>query len=204
MGARGRTSTSLASTSVVDRVLDATQACCEKWGFAKVTVDDIAAESGVSRATIYRLFPGGKDVLFEALRVRELEDFFAVLRADVEGATTLEDILVRTVVGATRELRADEQLAGMLASEPGAVLGQLTVEGLPRIIRFATAFLTPLADPFLDRARSRQLIDLLARLTISYFLAPSDHVDLGDPESARAFLAPLIAPYVESSRARNP
>jgi|HigsolmetaAR201D_1030396.scaffolds.fasta_scaffold08198_2 AcrR family transcriptional regulator len=199
MGAKGRISTSL-----VDRVLDATQVCCEKWGFAKVTIDDIAAESGVSRATIYRLFPGGKDVLFEALRVRELEDFFAVLRADVEGATTLEDLMVRTVVAATRELRADEHLAVMLAAEPGAVAGQLTVEGLPRIIRFATAFLTPLADPFLDRARSRQLVELLARLTISYFLAPSDHVDLGDPDSARAFLAPLIAPYVQSARARQP
>jgi len=199
MGAKGRISTSL-----VDRVLDATQVCCEKWGFAKVTIDDIAAESGVSRATIYRLFPGGKDVLFEALRVRELEDFFAVLRADVEGATTLEDLMVRTVVAATRELRADEHLAVMLAAEPGAVAGQLTVEGLPRIVRFATAFLTPLADPFLDRARSRQLVELLARLTISYFLAPSDHVDLGDPDSARAFLAPLIAPYVQSARARQP
>jgi AcrR family transcriptional regulator len=193
-----------ASTSLVDRVLDGTQRCCEKWGFAKVTVDDIAAESGVSRATIYRLFPGGKDVLFEALRVRELEDFFAVLRSRVEGADTLEELLVRTVVAATRELRADEHLAVMLASAPGEALGQLTVEGVPRIIRFAAAFIAPLADPFLDRTRSRELIDVLARLVISYFLAPSDVVDLGDPESARAFLVPLLAPFVESARSLHP
>ena len=38
---------------------------------AKVTVDDIAAEAGLSRATLYRLFPGGKDVLYEALRRRD-------------------------------------------------------------------------------------------------------------------------------------
>ena len=72
---------------------------------------------------------------------------------------------------------------------------------MPRIIRFATAFIAPLADPFLDRTRSRQLIDVLARLVISYFLAPSDTVDLGDRESARAFLDPLLAPYLESARA---
>ena len=36
------------------------------------------------------------------------------------------------------------------------------------------------------------LVDVLSRLTISYFLAPSDLVDLGDPDSARRFLAPLI------------
>ena len=193
-----------ASTSLVDRVLDGTQRCTEKWGFAKVTIDDIATESGVSRATIYRLFPGGRDVLFEALRVREIEDFFAVLRDHVEGAESLEELLVRTIVAATRELRADEHLAGMLASAPGEALGQLTVEGMPRIIRFSTAFLVPLAEPFLDRARSRALIDVLARLVISYFLAPSDHVDLGEPASARAFLVPLLAPYIESARATQP
>jgi AcrR family transcriptional regulator len=193
-GARGT------STSLVDRVLDAAETCCEKWGITKVTVDDIATEAGVSRATIYRLFPGGKDVLFEALRVRNLEDFFAVLRADVEGADSLEEVIARTVVGATRELRADDDLAAMLASEPGAVVADLTVEGLPRIIRFATAFL----DPYLDRARSRVLIDVLSRLTISYFLAPSDTVDLGDPASARAFLAPLLAPYLQSAQSEHP
>jgi AcrR family transcriptional regulator len=178
------------------RVLDAAQRCCERWGIAKVTIDDIAADAGVSRATIYRMFPGGKDVLFEALRVRELEEFFTVLRARVEGADSIEELLVRTVVAATQELRADDHLALMLASEPGTVLGQLTVEGVPRIIRFATAFLVPLAEPYLDRAQARAVIDVLARLTISYFLAPSDDVDLGDEASARAFVVPLVQPFI--------
>src|SRR5262245_53661358 len=146
------------------RVLDAAKHCCERWGVAKVTIDDIAAASGVSRATIYRMFPGGKDVLFEALRVRELEEFFDVLLAHVGAAESLEDLLVGAVVVATRELRADEHLALMLASAPGETLGQLTVEGVPRIIRFATTFLAPLAEPFLvDRAEARALIDVLAR-----------------------------------------
>jgi AcrR family transcriptional regulator len=181
--------------SLEDRVLEATRRCCDKWGIAKVTVEDIAAESGVSRATIYRMFPGGKDILFDALRVRELEDFFATLRSHVEGTDSLEELLVRTVVAATRELRADDHLALMLASEPGEVLGDLTVEGLPRIIRVAVAFIAPLADPYLPRSESRGLIDVLARLTISYFLSPSDHVDLGDEASARRFLAPVLRAF---------
>ncbi|MFV0306956.1 MAG: TetR/AcrR family transcriptional regulator [Desertimonas sp.] len=183
-------------SSVEMRILDATKACCERFGFAKVTVDDIAGESGVSRATIYRLFPGGKDVLFEALRVRELEEFFAVLRDRVAGAVTPEDVLVRTVVAATEQLRADDQLAMLLAAEPGVMLNQLTVAGVPRIIRFATAFLSPFVEPHLGRARAREVIDVMSRLTISYFLAPSDAVDLGDEASARAFLVPLLQPYL--------
>jgi AcrR family transcriptional regulator len=182
------------------RVLDGAKACCERWGYDKVTIDDIAAAARVSRATIYRMFPGGKDVLFEALRVRELEEFFARLLQRVEGATGLEDLLVRAVVGATDELRADDHLALMLASQPGRTLSQLTVEGLPRIIRFATAFLAPLAEPYLDREQSRAVVDVLARLTLSYFLAPSDTVDLGDPESARSLLVPILTPYLQGAR----
>jgi AcrR family transcriptional regulator len=178
--------------SAEDRVLDAAKRCCARWGLDKVTIDDIANDSGVSRATLYRLFPGGKDVLFEALRVRELDEFFTVLRAEVEGAGSFEDLIVRTVVCATRELRTDEHLALMLGSEPGETLSNLTVDGLPRIIRVASAYLVPLVDPYLGSESAIRLIDVLARLVISYFLAPSDHVDLGDEQSARAFLRPLI------------
>lgn len=176
------------------RVLDAAKRCVERWGLDKVTVDDIAAEAGVSRATLYRLFPGGKDVLFEALRVQELEEFFTRLAGHLDGAESLEELAVRSAVHATRELRADEHLAIMMASEPGVTLSSLTVDGLPRIIRVATVFLSPLVDAHLDRREAARFVELLARLVISYFLAPSTHVDLGDPDSARAFLRQVLLP----------
>jgi AcrR family transcriptional regulator len=174
------------------RVLDAVKSCCERWGVDKVTIDDIAKQSGVSRATLYRMFPGGKDVIFDAHRVYELDHFFSVLLARIEGAPTLEELLVRAVTCATNELRHDEHLAMMLASEPGMVVSELTVEGLPRIVRVATAYLRPFVDEFLPRAQSRALIDVVARLVISFFLSPSDYVDLGDEDSAREFLAPFV------------
>jgi AcrR family transcriptional regulator len=178
--------------SAEDRVLDAVKSCCERFGMDKVTVDDIAEASGVSRATIYRIFPGGRDVLFEALRVRELTEFFDVLAAETAGIEEFGELVVQLVVVATRELRADDHLALMLASEPGDVLSQLTVEGVPRIIRVATTYLLPMLTPYLPRRRAVPFIDLLVRFTISYFLAPSDHVDLGDARSAREFLRPAI------------
>src|SRR3954447_21928571 len=186
------------------RVLDAAKSCCERWGFAKVTIEDIAAESGVSRATLYRLFPGGKDVLFDAWRVRELEQFFALLASQVEATDNLEDLLVASVVVATRELQADRHLALMMASEPGETLSQLTVAGLPRIIRMATVTLTPLVGSYVPPATATRLIDVLARLTISYFLAPSTDVDLSDETSARAFLRPVIAVLAPSPTVSAP
>lgn len=192
-----------AGFSLERRVLDAAKSCCEKWGLAKVTIDDIATESGVSRATLYRLFPGGKEVLFEALRLQELTDFFTRLSGHIDGAADLEELLVRTVVAATGELREDQHLSLMLASEPGDTLGQLTVEGLPRIMRVATVFLVPFVDPYLPRRESAALVELLSRLVISYFLAPSDHVDLGDPESARTFINTFILPAFDAALIRS-
>jgi AcrR family transcriptional regulator len=185
------------------RVLDAAKSCCEKWGIDKVTIDDIAAAAGVSRATLYRMFPGGKDVLFDALRVRELEDFFIRLTAGLEGVTELEDVLVRSVVLATIELRQDDHLALMLASEPGHTLSNLTVDGLPRIIRMAALFLTPKVEPYLDRTTAARMVELLSRLVISYFLAPSEHVDLGDDDSARLFIRNHILPTFHVSSASS-
>src|SRR4249919_2159922 len=98
------------AAGVRDRVLDAAKVCSERWGIAKVTVDDIASEAGVSRATLYRLFPGGRDVLYDALRVRETEEFMATLTAEVAGAIGYEDLVVPIVVHATRMLQADEHL----------------------------------------------------------------------------------------------
>jgi AcrR family transcriptional regulator len=181
------------------RVLEATKRCWERWGVEKVTIDDIAAEAGVSRATLYRLFPGGKDVLFERLRLQELEEFFARLSESLAEVTDLEDLAVQAAVHATRELRNDDHLASMMASEPFDTLSSLTVEGLPRIIRVATAFLTPLVDPFLVRRDAARFVDLMARLVISYFLAPSDIVDLGDPDSARTFLRQVVLPSFDGA-----
>ncbi len=185
------------------RVLDAAKLCCERWGLAKVTIEDIANEAGVSRATLYRMFPGGKDILFEALRVRELEDFFIRLSAHIDGAVDFEDLLVRCLMHSTLELRSDQHLSLMLASEPGDTLGQLTVDGLPRIIRVATAFLAPVVGGYMPLSEGARLVELVARLVISYFLAPSEQVDLGDPESARTFVQTFILPAFEPSLTRS-
>jgi hypothetical protein len=47
------------------------------------------------------------------------------------------------------------------------------------------------------------LVELLARLVISYFLAPSEQVDLGDPESARTFIRTFILPAFQPSLIRS-
>src|ERR1700712_5104547 len=95
------------------RILEAAKSCSEKWGFERVTIDDIANEAKVSRATLYRLFPGGKDVMFEAMRLQELEDFFKRLLAAIGTTDDFEELLVRAVVFSMQDMRNDRHLALM-------------------------------------------------------------------------------------------
>lgn len=178
-------------------VLDATVACVERLGFNKVTMDHICAEAKVSRATVYRMFPGGRDVLFEAVRVRSLADFFTVLRAHVEGADSLEDVLVRCVTVAYAELTADQQLATMLATEPGETLGDLTVNGVSRIVRVAAEFMTPLLQPFVPRQQAEEIVEIMCRLVISAFLAPSPLLDFSQERVVRRLVRTYLTTPVD-------
>ena len=170
------------------RILDATKISIERWGVSRFTVNDVCEMVNISRATIYRIFPGGKEVLLEALHVRSLDEFFATMLANTHGATSLEDLLVRCVVVATTELRNDEHLALMLATEPGTTLTQFTVGGMPRIVRVASAYLAPLIADFIPRSEADELVEVLVRLVISYFLAPSERFDFANQESVAKFL----------------
>jgi hypothetical protein len=87
----------------------------------------------------------------------------------------------------------DQHLATMLATEEGAALKSLTVEGLPQILRVASLYIVPLASRFLGEDEAEIVVEILARLIISNFLVPSQHFDLSDPESARRVIAPLLA-----------
>ena len=57
-----------------DRVCAGAYECIARFGLAKTTVDDVARASRVSRATIYRMFPGGRD---QVLRFRTNLDEWA-------------------------------------------------------------------------------------------------------------------------------
>ncbi|MSZ72185.1 MAG: TetR family transcriptional regulator, partial [Actinobacteria bacterium] len=174
-----------------DRILDAARRCVDRWGMSKLTIDDVATEANVSRATLYRIFPGGKDVMFDALRVRELGEFFAGMRSSIEPVESLLDFAVKVSVYAMREMRADENLTMMLSTEEGTALKSLTVEGLPRILNVASQYMTPFLTEFVPLAEAEVLVELLARFVISFFLAPSTHFDLADADSAREFFTPF-------------
>src|SRR4051794_6865523 len=104
------------------RVLDAAIRCIARWGVSKTSLDDVAREAGCSRATVYRLFPGGKESLFEAVATAEAERFFRGLTDRLRSADNLEDAVVGGITYAAGVLTNHEALQYLLAYEPEVVL----------------------------------------------------------------------------------
>ncbi len=61
------------------RIIDGALVCLARHGTVKTTVDDVAREAGVSRATVYRAFPGGRDEILGAVVDTEMARLFSAL-----------------------------------------------------------------------------------------------------------------------------
>ena len=168
-------------SDVRERLLQATYDCVARWGLAKTTVEDAAREAGVSRATVYRYFPGGRDELIGAVVGWEFARFFLRLYDEVREAETLEEVMERGLVFAHNAILEHEVLQRILQTEPEILVPRLTVEANETHTLIA-AFLVPylvrhgMAEgPELDAAA-----DFLARMVLSYIGSPG-RWDLDDP-----------------------
>src|SRR6266540_621929 len=95
------------------RLVEATLRCVARWGFAKTNFDDIAREAGVSRATTYRMFPGGKDRLVETVIHHEIGRLFHEAETEASAAATLEELLCVGVTMGMQMLTGHEVLRYM-------------------------------------------------------------------------------------------
>jgi len=168
-----------------ERVLHGALACVGRYGMAKTTVDDVARVSGVSRASIYRYFPGGKDELLAATVAWEIGRFFAQLGRAVAGAPDLASLVADALTYAHRAVLAHEVLQKVLVTEPERLLPLITVES-ERVLRMIGGFLLPYLER--ERAAGRLRLgvdpavaaDYLARMFLSYSNSPASW-DLEDP-----------------------
>ena len=179
-------------------MLQATYACIARYGIAKTTVEDVAREGGVSRATVYRYFPGGRDQLIADVITWEVGRFFGRLADAVAHAPDLPTLLVDGLMYAHRAVEEHAVLQKVLQTEPDRLLPSLTVAS-NRVLVLIRGFLVP----YLARADLRddvtveEAADYLARMILS-FIGTQGSADLTDRTKVevlvrREFLAGVVA-----------
>lgn len=171
---------------VHERVLQGAYTCVARFGMAKTTVEDVVKEAGVSRATIYRYFPGGRDELIREVVAWEAGRFMGRLAEAVAGAPDLASLVEEALRFGHRALLEHEVLQKILATEPERLIPMLTVDQRPLVV--ARAFLHPYIERAAEQGRLRdgvgvdEATDYVARMLLSIAGSPGS-LDLDDPDA---------------------
>jgi AcrR family transcriptional regulator len=167
-------------------------------GIGTVTVEAVARQAGVGRATVYRAFPGGRDEVVSSVITWAVGDFFARLREDIGEVADVATLLERGLVAGHRRLEEHEVLQHALQAEADQIVPPLATV-MPIVIGLLRGGLaTRLAHERLcPGVEVTEAADLLARLALSYIGTPGCW-DLDDPDAVRRLVRGyLLAGIVE-------
>jgi AcrR family transcriptional regulator len=182
------------------RIVDATLRCLARQGVAKTTLDDIARESNLSRATIYRTFPKGKDAVLEAVVDTEVARLFSSLAVVMGEATDLEDVLVAGMVEAAQRLSAHSAIAYLLLHEPGVILPKLTFADMDKILLVCGDFAAPFFARWLEPDQASRAAEWAVRIVLAYLADPAPDTDLTDPGDTRDLVRTFVLPGILALR----
>lgn len=167
-------------TPTQQRIIAAALACIDRWGLAKTSLEDVAHEAGLSRATVYRAFPGGRDEVITRTVASEIERFFTRVEGAVAAEPDLPAKLRTGLVFGHRTLTEHRLLQQVLSTEPEAILTELSSMA-PLVGEAITTYLAGLlaAEDLRPGVRLDEAADHLARLFLSYLGSPGQW-DLAD------------------------
>ena len=187
-----------------ERVLDAAQRLVARWGVAKTSVRDVAAESKFSRATLYRVFPGGKQQILHSLAHREVETYVQAIADAMDSGDDLADALTRGIVVAARLLRDHDAAQFVLEHEPALFTPVLGFRQVEVVYRAAAERLSPSLLRFLSAERADWCVEWAVRLFVSYVANPDPDVELADVEVTRHLVERFLVPAFADDRPDTP
>jgi TetR/AcrR family transcriptional regulator of autoinduction and epiphytic fitness len=148
-------------------LIDAAETVFMERGYHLATMDDVAQQAGMSKKTVYQVFPG-KAVLFEALLIDRLQP---LTLAPPDDGLAAEDSLVELLVWLGEFVLSDRQMALM----------RLMVAEAPKSPEIAEA----LARMQIGRGRGRLERWLAAR-------SESGEVRVGNPQETASILFGMV------------
>ncbi|MCC1498018.1 TetR/AcrR family transcriptional regulator [Alcanivorax sp. 1008] len=189
--------------STSDLVLDSALSLFIEFGLRRTTMEDVALQAGIGRATLYRRF-GDKDQLVQAVILRECQQQLALIEQRLDGQRSAVDSLIEAFVLAVTRAHVHPLLIRLLSSEAESILPYLTTR-LPQVTTFARLYLAAQLSKsqqqgHMAKLPAEQTAELLLRLLQSLVLSPDGVIDPSSEASVRdfanTFLRPLLTPAV--------
>lgn len=190
------TENQVVQNEVVQQILDAGSAWLTRFGNEKTTIQDVAQASGISRATIYRYFPGRAQLL-QAI-------------TDYDQARQLQEVRIRAAAAASMEeavaIAAEVLWVAALRFRTSEHLANRD-RGLANYLVFQRAdrseWITELVRPYVQRAREAGELPsavspddaigwIVMNLSAIPMLPRSGILDVGDPPAVGRLLARRI------------
>jgi AcrR family transcriptional regulator len=191
------------ATNDQELVLNAAKACYLRLGVAKTTAADIAAEAGISRATVYRRFPSHEDI-FIAVLARDSIEMGAVCAERLQNIDDPIDHIVEGMLIVLDEIPRRPLHAHLFREEasPWVINQTMPAEKLHSMCLRMLGDMPGLR--LLPSNQSRKELDYLSewilRTIISYAMVPSHHARNRDEmgQLLRTVLGPTITSILGS------
>jgi AcrR family transcriptional regulator len=202
-GSRSQPTASASTDDARERILAAAERCIDRHGIRKTTMDDIAAEVGLSRPSVYRYFADREDLLIE-LNVRHARALFKRAHKSMSRQSNFADQIVESLLYVADHARRDP-LTRHLIDPDGTNMGR-------RMIASGTSEMlaAELWDTYLDNAlANNELPRGLPRPDVYLWLGGVAKMLMrgledgdGDLKRYRSILHRFVAPAFASSNAQ--
>jgi AcrR family transcriptional regulator len=163
-----------------DRIIAAAMRCIDRHGPIKTGLSDVAAELGITRQTVYRLFPSTDD-LFQAVSVTAADSFVDQMVARVSRLIEPAAMLTECIAFTIERLRDERYLSLLFDRGQEAFIEQQFTSSLPS--ELTERLLTRLPVDWTELGISGRKVDLLIEIYLRTLL--SFLVDPGPARSGR-------------------
>jgi AcrR family transcriptional regulator len=182
-------------TEARERIITSAMRCIDRYGPARTTLSDVAADLGVTRQTVYRVFPSTQN-LFWAVSVAAADAFVDRMVARVRDLTDFAEMLVECVAFTVERLPQERYLSLLLVRGEASLTQQFTSKVPSDLTRALLARLpvdwqaAGITPPRMD-----QLVEIYLRTLQSLVIDPGPP---RSPSETRAFLRHWLAPALNS------
>ena len=167
-----------AETPIRERLLDSAEACVERFGPSKTSMEDVARAAGVSRATVYRYFDNRDDVLGAVASRQAAEVAAEALGYLAERYDNMSDWIVEGLLFSLREIPKRPAFAALTGTLDTRSSSRLLL-GSAGLIQIGVSVLRPMFDQAAKQGLLREgldpdmMIEWMLRILWTYLNAPS-------------------------------